>query len=119
MAETVICSLRKVRSMSIEAADLLRSPRPAPLDRCAAVLKAAAHELAGCPAALGRAGDSAEALAEARGIQAVLRRARHLLESAAAFHRQWNGILGAMVGGYTSRGEAAPVTRPRLRSFEG
>jgi hypothetical protein len=32
-----------------------------------------------------------------------------LLENAAQFHQSWIGIRGAMTGGYTSRGEPAPV----------
>jgi hypothetical protein len=119
MAGDTSSALRRARLSLIEAGDLLRSPTPAQLDRCEAALKATARELAACRAALGDAGGCPEALAEARGLRTALARARCLLESAADHHRRWSRVLGSLVGGYTARGEAAPVARPGRLILQG
>ena len=96
----------------IRAGHLLRSPSPEQLDKCRAGLERAAGNLGDCRAALSAAVGCPEALAEARGIRTALARVRHLMESAANHHRQWNRLLGSLVAGYTAQGEASPVTRP-------
>ena len=109
-------ALRRARLALIEAGDLLRSPRPAQLERSEAVLGRAVRELTACRAALGDgenrpdALECPETLAEARGLKTALERARRLLESAADHHRRRSRVLGALVGGYTAQGEAAAVT---------
>lgn len=100
---------------------------------CALLVSAAPELLEGCPGLLERActvmeefrpwlkagrGDPA-ALAEARQLRLAVRRAAGLLESASDYYTRWNRILGAMTGGYTPHGHAAPVIRPGRISLAG
>lgn len=52
-------------------------------------------------------------------VQASIRRAGHLLSSASRHHAGWLRILSAMTGGYSPRGEAAPMPGVRRISLEG
>jgi hypothetical protein len=49
------------------------------------------------------------ALEEAWKVRRSFLRATKLLENAARFHENWGAIRGVMTGGYTNRGEPAPV----------
>jgi hypothetical protein len=48
-----------------------------------------------------------------------VRRAASLLESANEFHLNWNRLRDAMTGGYTGRGDPAPVPRGSRISIRG
>jgi hypothetical protein len=125
MSGEICGALRRARLALIEAGDLLRSPRPARLERCEAALGLAVRELTACKAALGDGGNRPDALAcpetlaEARGLKTALERASRLLDSAADHHRRWSRVLGALVGGYTAQGEAAAVTPPSRTILRG
>ena len=53
--------------------------------------------------------DLAVEFAEAWRVRRSFTRAAKLLEGAASFHGQWMAIRGTLTGGYTNRGEPAPV----------
>ena len=91
---------------------LLVSPSPAQLDRCAERLAAAI----GLMKAGRESGAAAHApefvnedLLQLRALEESLRRARRLLEAAAAFHNNWRQCLGILCGGYTDRGAPAAL----------
>jgi len=65
------------------------------------------------------AAERAAALEQARQLRAAVRRAGHLLETAANFRRNWTRLLGAMSGGYTGQGSPAPVSRTSRVSVRG
>ena len=89
--------------------DLLISPAPEVLDRCSALLESAGRQMADCqPQIAGLRGDPA-AIEAAWLLRRSFVKADKLLQNAARFHGKWISIRGAMTGGYTDRGEAAPV----------
>jgi hypothetical protein len=104
------------RSDVDRACELLVSPSPGSLDRCSRVLEAAVHRLAeshpqpGAPKAV---------LGEAYRLRAAVRRAASLLEGANGFHLNWSRLRDAMTGGYTGRGDPAPVPRGSRISIRG
>jgi len=89
----------------------LESPSPANLDRCAMMLEKAAADLAEGRGKLAEARRSAASLAEAHRLRGAIEGAGTLLHKAFEYHARWNQILGAMAGGYTATGDAAPVAR--------
>jgi hypothetical protein len=99
---------RATQGMEHVCAALLR-PSPEALDECASRCQQAAEELAACLPHLHSADGRPKALAAAQRLQAAIRSSRRLLENAGAYHDGWRAILGAMSGGYTHRGEPAPV----------
>jgi hypothetical protein len=102
------------------ACALLLSPSPEALDQCAPLLIAAiAHVTAGQDAIARPARADAAASAEGRRLQAAVRRARRLLESAADYHHNWARRMGAMSAGYDGRGEPAAIERGRRLIVRG
>ena len=93
-----------------QACTLLIDPTPENLDRCSGALSAAAARLAHTDPPV---------TAVVRDLRTAVHRARSLLESAAAYHRRWQGMLHAMTGGYTHAGEAAPLLARGRVSMQG
>jgi hypothetical protein len=97
-----------------DACQLLISPTPEQMDRCARLLESAAAELRSFLQSL-RASNHiqtrAEELAETRSLVSSILRARRLLESAGAFYANWLRCLAALCGGYTGHGQPAPLER--------
>jgi hypothetical protein len=106
------------------ACELLVAPSPGSLDRCSRVLEAAVHRLAEFQPQLGAPLSSsgiaaAMVLGEAYRLRAAVRRAASLLEGANRFHLNWSRLRDAMTGGYTGRGDPAPVPRGSRISIHG
>jgi hypothetical protein len=109
MVENVIEQLIATRLELDRACGLLTTPSPPSMDACTAVLQAAAAQLAECRPEWALQAGNAAALEEAWRLRRSFTRARSLLQHAADFHINWVRIRGAMAGGYTARGEPAPV----------
>jgi hypothetical protein len=90
---------------------LLVSPSTDFLDACPGLLERACSVVAEFRLSMHKARGNPEALAEAYRLQTAVGKAASLLESALDYQTQWNRILGAMTGGYTPAGDAAPVIR--------
>src|SRR5437879_6562932 len=91
------------------ACALLISPTPEVLDRCAVLLESASRHMAECqPQLAGLRGDPA-AIEGAWRVRLSFLKAGKLLANAARLHSDWTSIRGALTGGYTDRGEPAPV----------
>ena len=108
-AATAVERLAAARAQLDGAGDLLLVPNLTSVDRCSAVLETASHLIAEFKRDWGGAPGDASVLEEAWKVRRSFVRAARLLESAIRFHENWAAIRGAMTGGYTSRGEAAPV----------
>ena len=102
------------------ASELLLSPSPAALDQCAPLLEAAVKKVTACQRAMA---DPAQcepgAFTECSRLQAAVRRARRLLDSAAEYHQNWARRIGALSAGYDGRGEPAAVERGRRLILRG
>jgi len=98
---------------------LLTSPRPEALDRCAGILESAASALAVLRPSIDSIERDPTVLSSARQLQSAVGRARHLLEFADRYHRQWQERLGSIVAGYRPDGNAATVPRTGCISMEG
>jgi len=109
--EETVLRLAATRAAVTRACGLLEWPSPANLDRCAGVLEKAAADLAEGRGKLREARRNAACLAEAQRLRSAIERAGTLLCKAFEYHARWNRILGAMAGGYTATGDAAPVVR--------
>jgi hypothetical protein len=115
----VLAALVASRTAVEEAAELLIYARPTTLERCAVVLERSCVTLASSRDSWrGARGDPA-LVAEARRLHAAVRHAGRLLRNARDYYARWNLILGAMMGGYTSRGDPAAVVRPSRVSLTG
>lgn len=90
---------------------LLLSPTPQQLDQSAAHLTAATTLLTACRDAAHHSSASERIRAQepVRRLGHSLKRARDLLESAAAFHAGWIQLLGTCCAGYTGQGTPAAV----------
>jgi hypothetical protein len=97
------------RAQLDSACDLLLSPTPDALDRCSVLLESASHQMAACQSRIADARGDAAAIEAAWQVRRSFVRAGKLLENAARFHGDWLAVRGAMTGGYTNRGEPAPV----------
>ena len=106
MASNLQEKLRSARTNLWHACELLLSPTPEVLDQCSALLVTTARNVA---ISWPEPGGNQSALQEARQLQAAVRHARVLLDSAFAFRQAWGRRLGAMTAGYTARGEPARV----------
>jgi len=107
-------TLAEVRAEVQRACDLLRTPTPAAVDLCAAVIGAAISRL-GAWRKRFQGHDRADgrlALGEAARLSAAVRRAGRLLESAAFYHAGWRRALGSLCAGYTASGAPADAARP-------
>jgi hypothetical protein len=102
------------------ACELLLSPSPEALDQCAPLLEAAVTKVTACQQAVaGQEWTAPGASAEGRRLQAAVRRARRLLDSAAEYHQNWARRIGALSAGYDGRGEPAEVDRGRRLILRG
>lgn len=93
------------------ACQLLISPTPIQMDRCARLLESAAAELRSFLKSPRASQTRAEELAETRSLVSSIVRAKCLLESAGAFYANWVRCLAALCGGYTGHGQPAPLER--------
>lgn len=103
--------LAAARSEVERVCGLLVNSSPEYLEGCPGLLQRACSVLAEFRPALSAAQGNRAVLEEARRLQFAVRHAARLLEGALHYHVQWNQILGAMTGGYTERGDPAPVLR--------
>jgi len=104
--------LAAARSRVERVCGLLVLASPEFLDGCPGLLESACSVIAKFRPYLGGARGHPEVLAEAYRLQFAVHHAARLLESAREYHAKWNRILGAMTGGYTPQGHAAPFLRP-------
>lgn len=99
------------------ACALLVSPSGENLERCAGILEEATAgfltEIRGAcgPGASGVERQDPALVALAHELRAEVRVAGRLLDQARDYYAGWNQLLGCLSGGYTARGEAAPVAR--------
>ena len=108
-AAAVIEQFAATRTQLDSACELLMSPTPEAVDRCATLLESAGRQMADCQSRIAEAQGDAAAIEGAWQLRRSFQRAGKLLESAARFHSNWMSIRGALTGGYTDRGEPAPV----------
>ena len=99
--------------------DLLLGPTPDALDDCSTVLEVAARSLAALRPSLHDSRGDAEALAEAWRLQRTVRRAGALLANAAAYHQQWQALVGVMTAGYGPGGHPAEAVQSGRLSLRG
>ena len=99
------------------ACELLTSPSAESLDRCSQILEMAGRRLAESEARWG--GGDVAVMEGAQRLWTSVRRAARLLDGAARFHLNWSRLRGAMTGGYTERGDPAPVSRGSRISIRG
>lgn len=100
------------------ACEVLLSPTPEALERCSSVLDSAVCRIESFGPQLAEARGDARALEAAYRVRRSFLHAAQLLENAASFHGTWLSIRGAMTGGYTDRGEAAPLRQIGRLSIE-
>jgi len=112
MAANVVEGLAAARFQVERVCGLLVAASPEFLDGCPGPLERACSVIAEFRPWLSEVQGDPDALAEAYRLQFAVRHAARLLESAWQYHAKWNRILGAMTGGYTRRGDPAPVIRP-------
>jgi hypothetical protein len=93
-----------------EVSRLLLDPSVENLERCSALLAAAAGRVAQSPR---------PEPAVAGDFRTRLDGAKSLLERAAGYHRGWLKILCSLTAGYTSRGEAGPLAAEGHISLHG
>ena len=110
--------LAATRAQLDAVCDLLLSPTPQAVDRCSVILETASRQMAECTAQIGSARGNPMALEAAAKLRRSCQRARTLLEAAGRFHFNWLAIRGALTGGYTDRGEPAPVRHSGSISLE-
>jgi hypothetical protein len=110
--------LAATRAQLDAVCDLLLSPTPQTLDRCSTILETASRQMSECKAQIGSVQGNAVAIEAAAKLRRSFQRARALLETAGRFHFNWLAIRGALTGGYTDRGEPAPVRHAGRISLE-
>ena len=108
-AAAVLEQFAAVRAQLDSACDLLISPTPDVLDRCSSLLESVTNQMTDCRSSVDALRGDPAAIEEAWKVRRSFVKAGKLLANAARFHRNWVAIRGAMTGGYTDRGEAAPV----------
>jgi hypothetical protein len=108
-AAAVIEQFGAARAQLDAACDLLHSPTAEAVDRCSMLLESAWSRMADSQSQIGEAHGDPAALEAAWRVRRSFLKAAKLLEGAAAFHNGWTAIRGSMTGGYTDRGEPAPV----------
>ena len=101
------------------ACGLLAKPSPEALECCSSVLEAAGRRLAECQPNFSQQAGNAAALEEAWRLRRSFVRTSRLLQNAADFHLNWLRLRGAMTGGYTGNGEAAPLVHGSRISLHG
>jgi hypothetical protein len=119
--------------MQLDAASGLAAVRVEVEGACQSLVLASPEALTRCEGALERAAAALrqghatwdwKSAGEAAGIeavrlQAVIRRAGRLLSNTSRYHAGWLRVLSALTGGYSPRGEAAPMPGMRRISLEG
>jgi hypothetical protein len=118
-AANVVEGLSAARSQVERVCGLLVLASPEFLDGCPGLLERACSVIAEFRPWLGGVRGNQEVLAEAYRLQFAVRHAARLLESVQEYHARWNRILGAMTGGYTPSGDAAPFIRSGRVSVTG
>lgn len=107
---TVIEVLAATRVQLEAAGNLLLAPSDVEaVERCSVLLQAAGSRMAESRHDWAGVQGDAEAMEEVWNVRRSFVRTARLLESARRFHENWAAIRGAMTGGYTNRGEPAPV----------
>lgn len=110
--------LAAIRQAVEHAGALLADASPPSLDRSTETLDQAARKLVEVIPKL-HAGGGPAARAEAARLHMAVHHTGGLLQGAAEFFTGWNRRLGALMGGYTARGDAAPVPRLGHLSIRG
>jgi len=119
--------------MAVDAASGLATVRAEVEGACRRLVLASPEDLTACEGALGRAAEGLQrgqvawnwksggpaARLEAARLRTAICRAGRLLSSATQYHAGWLRILSAMTGGYSRRGEAAPMPSMQRMSVEG
>jgi hypothetical protein len=119
--------------MPVDVAEGLAAVRAQVEGACQSLVLASPEAVWACERALGRAAEALRqgrtvwalqpageaARSETARLQTVIRRAGRLLSSASQYHAGWLRILSAMTGGYSSKGEAAPMQGIGRLSVEG
>lgn len=106
--------LAAARTAVDTACHLLLSPTPEQMDGCAHLLESAVTELRAFRTSIAASqhiDGKTEALNETRSLQSSIGRVKQLLENAGAFYANWIRCLAALCGGYTDRGQPAPLER--------
>lgn len=119
MQADVVSGLAAVRLEVESACRSLVLASPEALTSCERALQRAAVVLRQGRVAWDWKSAGEAARIETAGLQAGIRRAGRLLSSATRYHAGWLRILSAMTGGYSPRGEAAPMPGIRRISIEG
>lgn len=109
--------MRAARAEVERSCDHLLHPTEQTLEACLAALGTAAESLRECRSAL-PAGNPG-LLRQARGLQAAIRRAGSLLNTAAEYHGKWLQILCETMAGYTAGGTPGEVSCNARISLEG
>jgi hypothetical protein len=105
----VIEQLASTRMQLDAACALLLSPTPDAVERCFTLLESAGGRMMGFREEMAAAQGDPAAIEEAWKLRRSFERASRLLDSAAHFHQNWQAVRGALTGGYTNRGEPAPL----------
>src|SRR3954449_6669003 len=116
---TPLDELRLTTGQAGAACGLLETPAPDALDGCSTALEAAAGRLAALQSSLPELAAHPDALAEAWRLRRTVRRAAALLANAAAYHQEWQELVGIMTAGYGPGGQAAESPRPGRVCLEG
>ena len=111
-AAAAIEQFTAVRVRLDAACGLLMEPTAEALDRCSILLESAGHQMADFRSKIGEVQGDPIALEAAWGVRRAFLRAASLFKGVASFHGGWMAVRGAMTGGYTNRGEPAPVRHP-------
>jgi hypothetical protein len=104
------------------AIQLLESPSPDSLDRCARILETASQRIAVFQPQLRQAGRTAVTHIngdEARRLRSSVLRAGRLLEGAAGFHFNWGRMRDTLCAGYTRQGDPAKAPPKSRISVQG
>jgi len=111
-AAAVIEQLAATRAQLDAACELLLSPTMDAVDRCSILFESAQGRMREFRSEMTVAQGDPAAIEEAWRVRRSFLRAGKLLQNAAQFHENWAAIRGAMTGGYTDRGEPAPIRYP-------
>ena len=116
---TVVEQLAAARLALDRAGELLTAPTPQALESCYSVFEATGRQLAEWQPRMAEEAGNPDALAEAWRLRRSFLRTGRLLQNAGDFHSNWARLRGAMTGGYTSAGDAAPVLHGHRISLQG
>jgi hypothetical protein len=116
---TPLEELRLTTGQAGAACSLLEAPCPDALDACSTALEAAAERLAALQSSGVELAGNPAAFAEAWRLRRAVRRAAALLAKAAAYHHEWQELVGIMTAGYGPSGQAAESARPSRVCLQG